>query len=68
MTMGERCRRAFSSEPVDLLLLIQVTGPDLDIRDGHCCSRNRRCRAMQLVVEKLPPSVREPLQAEPKRA
>uniref|UniRef100_A0A915JXQ0 Wolframin cysteine-rich domain-containing protein n=1 Tax=Romanomermis culicivorax TaxID=13658 RepID=A0A915JXQ0_ROMCU len=39
------------------MLLIQVTGPDLDFYDGRCCSRNRRCRAVQSVVEKLPPTL-----------
>uniref|UniRef100_A0A915L0D8 Uncharacterized protein n=1 Tax=Romanomermis culicivorax TaxID=13658 RepID=A0A915L0D8_ROMCU len=43
------------------MLLIEVTGPDLEFLDGHCCSRNTRCRAEQSVLEKLPPGVREPL-------
>uniref|UniRef100_A0A915IQC4 Uncharacterized protein n=1 Tax=Romanomermis culicivorax TaxID=13658 RepID=A0A915IQC4_ROMCU len=41
--------RTFSSETVDLMLLSQVMGPDPDFCDGYCCSRNRRCRAVQLV-------------------
>uniref|UniRef100_A0A915KQT8 Uncharacterized protein n=1 Tax=Romanomermis culicivorax TaxID=13658 RepID=A0A915KQT8_ROMCU len=50
------------SRIVDLMLLIQASGPDLDSCYGDCCSCDRRCRAVQSVVEKLPPSVREPLQ------
>uniref|UniRef100_A0A915LAR0 Uncharacterized protein n=1 Tax=Romanomermis culicivorax TaxID=13658 RepID=A0A915LAR0_ROMCU len=45
--MRKRCYCAFPSEPVDLTLLIQVMGPDLNFCDGRCCSRNRRCRALQ---------------------
>uniref|UniRef100_A0A915J977 Uncharacterized protein n=1 Tax=Romanomermis culicivorax TaxID=13658 RepID=A0A915J977_ROMCU len=49
-----------TSRIVDLMLLIQASGPDFCY--GDCCSRDRRCRAVQSVVEMLPPSVREPLQ------
>uniref|UniRef100_A0A915L5T0 Uncharacterized protein n=1 Tax=Romanomermis culicivorax TaxID=13658 RepID=A0A915L5T0_ROMCU len=34
----------------------------MDFCDGHCCSRYGRCRAVQSVLEQLPPSVRKPLQ------
>uniref|UniRef100_A0A915HF67 Uncharacterized protein n=1 Tax=Romanomermis culicivorax TaxID=13658 RepID=A0A915HF67_ROMCU len=53
VTIRERCHLALSPEPVDLMLLIQVTGPDLDFVTAtarHYNSRNRRCRAVQSVL------------------
>uniref|UniRef100_A0A915HQK7 Uncharacterized protein n=1 Tax=Romanomermis culicivorax TaxID=13658 RepID=A0A915HQK7_ROMCU len=42
--------RAIPSKPVDLMLVIQVTGPNLDFRTGRCCSRNGQRRVVKSVV------------------
>uniref|UniRef100_A0A915KGE3 Uncharacterized protein n=1 Tax=Romanomermis culicivorax TaxID=13658 RepID=A0A915KGE3_ROMCU len=35
------------------MLLIQLTGPDLNICVGQCCSRSARCKTMLPVAEGL---------------